>query len=129
MAVNTAWASYDDAIQLAADEVFLSAAYLNKLAQHLVKLDKSRRQTAEWINDHLNALDGRCDVFDGNRQWMDFHDEIISEALEHDESYKYLSDVLRYAVKPAKRKPSNSMLLRFQLLAIAFFREGDPIIL
>jgi hypothetical protein len=129
VAILTAWYSYEDAIQLAADEVFLSAAFLNQLAQHLVKLDKPRRQLAEWISDHLNALDGEYDVFDGHGRWMDFHDEIVSAAFGHDESYKYLSDVLRYTERPATRRPSDSILLRFQLLAIAFLQEGDPITL
>lgn len=129
MAVHTASYSYEDAIQLAADEVFLSAAFLNQLTIHLVRRPMSRRQRAEWISNHLNALDGKYDVFDGNGQWMDFHDEIVSEAFGHDESFKYLSDVLRYAKNAATRRPSRSMLLRFQLLAIAFLREGNPIIL
>ncbi|WP_300532427.1 hypothetical protein [Maricaulis sp.] len=129
METQAAWYSYEDAIQLADDEVFLSAEFLNQLAQHVVTLNMSRRKMAEWIAEHLNALDGAYDVFDGNGRWMDFHDEILSEAFGDDESFKYLSDVLRYAERPATRKPSDFMLLRFQLLAIAFLREGDPITL
>jgi hypothetical protein len=129
VAIHTAWYSYEDAVQLAADEIFLSAEFLNQLAQHLVRRPMSRRQRAEWISNHLNSLDGEFDVFDGDGQWMDFHDEIVSEAFGNDESFKYLSDVLRYARTPARRAPSAFMLLRFQLLAIAFLREGDPIVL
>lgn len=129
MAVHTASYSYEDAIQLEADEVFLSADYLSQLAKHLVRRPMSRRQRAEWINAHLNALDGVIDVFDAKGQWIEFHDEILSEAFGDDGSFKYLSDVLRYAKRPATRKSSDFMLLRFQLLAIAFLREGDPIIL
>ena len=125
----TAWYSYEDAIQLSDDQNLLSAKFLNQLAKHLVRRPMSRRQRAGWINAHLNSLDGVIDVFDANGQWMDFHDEILSEAFRGDESFKYLSDVLRYAKKPATRRPSRFMLLRFQLLAIAFLREDDPIIL
>ena len=129
MAVQTAWYSYEDAIQLAEKDVFLSPFFLNQLAKQMLEKPMSRRKRAEWISDHLNALDGKFDVFDEDKQWMDFHDEIVSEAFGHDEAFTYLSAVLRFAANPARQKSSGGMLLRFQLLAIAFLREGDPITL
>lgn len=127
---QTAWTKWDDNIQLALDEVILSKELVTAAAFHLIDEKninrRSRRKIPDWIIELLEKLEGRK-VFSGDGKELDLHETVVSVAFNNNETYRYLSDFLKYAYAPMRRKPNKKLLLRYQLIVLAAFLDGKPI--
>lgn len=127
---NTVSRRWDDVIQLAVDEVFLSKEFVTELGLQLIELKKvtlkGRRFVPNFQTDEFWKREG-LKVVDGKGKEVVLHPEIITEAFGEDESFRYLSDLAHRAYVPMRRRPNKKMLLRYQLLSLAFYLAGTPV--
>jgi len=95
-----------------------SRAYFRRLAIATSNLGLSRREIPNWMADVIFEFKGVIRSHDG--QTLNITDTAIDDAFRNDGSFRWLSDFMGFAERPLRQSPQMRIIVRLQLLDIAF---------
>lgn len=111
-----------NAIVVASDWELRRVSFFRRLAiatANLVATEGlSRRQLADWQAHWIYLHEGPIFWPDGTP--FEIWDTLIDDAYNDDQSFRWLSSFVKFAVKPPKQAPQNRILMRLRLLSLAF---------
>ncbi len=108
----------DGIIDVPTRDAVLSRSYFHRLAIATASLNLPRRSIPDWIADGIYR-DDIVFVLHGKR--VTFGDEDIEIAFNHDLSFRWLSDFVRFAEHVPRQNPQSHVARRLQLIATAFW--------
>lgn len=109
-------------IRTASDEQLKRLSYFWRLAVATANLRKeekiSRRRFADWLAEEIFFYDGV--ILDADGAPFSLPDTLVDEAFGDDQSFRWLSDLARFAAKPPRQCPQERILPRLRLISLAF---------
>jgi hypothetical protein len=107
----------NSAIVLYGDDVIASIEFLQRLAQFYASLDRSRRTIPDWIADQLSIYTGAIHT----RRSIEFvpEDGAVDAAFNDDDSFRWLSDFLKYASTTPRQRAQARIIDRLRIMTIA----------
>jgi hypothetical protein len=97
------------------DAALLTREAYHALAIATARLNLPRRKIPDWMADRLYRDDDGAPFI--------LTDNAIDEAFNEDGSFRWLSDLMRFAGAPPSQAPQRRLLPRLRLLASAFAIE------
>jgi len=113
-------------VRTASTDAVLTGIFVRQIGIRIKALGLSRLKTTDWLYDTLWNWDGH--VLDSNGANLLRHADVVDLAYGNEESFRWNTDVKRFAEKPPIRAPRASLALRLQLWDAAFKIAGDPIL-
>ena len=95
-----------------------SRSYFRRLAIATRNLGLSRREIPNWMANTIFRFEGVIRSHDG--QALNITDTAIDDAFRNDGSFRWLSDFMGFAERPLRQSPQMRVVVRLQLLDIAF---------
>jgi hypothetical protein len=103
------------------DAALLTREAYHALAITTARLNLPRRKIPDWMADRLYRDDVTF-AYIGGAPFI-LTDNAIDEAFNEDGSFRWLSDLMRFADAPPSQAPQRRLLPRLRLLALAFAIE------
>jgi hypothetical protein len=103
------------------DAVLLTREAYQRIALATAQLNLPRRKIPDWMADRLYRDDVTF-AYIGGALFI-VTDNAIDEAFNEDGSFRWLSDLTRFADAPPSQAPQRRLLPRLRLLALAFAIE------
>lgn len=103
------------------DAALLTRDAYQRIALATAKLNLPRRKIPDWMADRLYRDDVTFAFCNGAPFILT--DNAIDEAFNEDGSFRWLSDLMRFADAPPSQAPQRRLLPRLRLLALAFAVE------
>lgn len=103
------------------DAALLTPAAYHDLAIATARLNLPRRKIPDWMADRLYR-EGVIFAFGDGAPFI-LTDNAVDDAFNEDGSFRWLSDLMRFAHTPPRQAPQRRLLPRLRLLALAFAIE------
>ena len=109
-------------IRVASDWELRRLSYFRRLAVATANLGQeekfSRRRFADWLAEVVFFYEGEITWTDGLPYSLP--DTLIDDVFGDDQSFRWLSDFVRFAKKPPRQRPQLRILPRLRLISLAF---------
>ncbi len=77
----------------------------------------SRRDFADWLAEELFGFDGQIVLPDGSGYLV--RDTLIDDVFSGDGSFRWISELVKFAVSPPRQRPQRRILRRLRAIDLA----------